>query len=92
MIKSFQHKGLEAFFKTGSKAGIQPHHADKLRLMLATLDSAKQPSDMNAPSWKLHPLTANLKGHYAVSVNGNWRMTFMFNGENAEIVDYQDYH
>jgi toxin HigB-1 len=47
---------------------------------------------MNAPSWKLHPLTGNLIGHYAVSVSGNWRLTFIFTGENAELVDYQDYH
>ncbi len=43
MIKSFRHKGLEQFFRTGSKAGIQPHHAGKLRLQLAALDNAKTP-------------------------------------------------
>ena len=92
MIKTFRHKGLETFFRTGSKAGIQPHHAGKLRVMLTTLDSAKRPNDMNALGWKLHPLTGNLAGHYAVTVNGNWRMTFTLDGENAELVDYLDYH
>ena len=56
------------------------------------LDLAESPADMNAPGWNLHPLTANLAGHYSISVNGNWRMTFTFDGENAELVDYQDYH
>ena len=60
--------------------------------MLAMLDSAKRPGDMNAPGWKLHLLTGNLAGHYSVTVNGNWRMTFTFEGEDAELVDYQDYH
>jgi len=92
MIKSFRHKGLEAFFKTGSKAGIQPHHAGKLRIILTALDNAKQPSDMNAPNWNLHSLTADLAGHYSVTVNGNWRITFTFNGGHAELVDYLDYH
>ena len=92
MIKTFRHKGLEAFFRRGRKAGIQPHHAPKLRLLLTALDSAKQPDDMNAPSWKLHSLTGDLAQHYSVSVNGNWRMTFAFDGENAELVDYLDYH
>ena len=92
MIKTFRHKGLEAFFRTGSKAGIQPHHAVKLRVMLTMLDSAKQPDDMNAPGWRLHPLTGNYAGHYSVTVNGNWRMTFAFDGENAELVNYLDYH
>ena len=92
MIKTFQSKGLEAFFKTGSKAGIQPHHAVKLRVMLTMLDGAKQPDDMNAPGWRLHQLIGNLAGHYSVTVNGNWRVTFAFEGEDAVIVDYQDYH
>lgn len=65
MIKNFRHKGLEQFFKTGSKAGIQPHHAEKLRLQLATLDSANSPGDMNAPSWRLHALEGDLAGHHA---------------------------
>lgn len=92
MIKTFRHKGLDVFFRTGSKAGIQPHHAGKLRVLLTTLDSAKRPDDMNASGWKLHALTGNLAGHYSVTVNGNWRMTFAFDGENAELVDYLDYH
>ena len=92
MIKTFRHKGLQAFFETGSKAGIQPHHAGKLRVLLTTLDSAKLIDDMNAPGWKLHPLTGDLARHYSVTVNGNWRLTFAFEGENAELVDYLDYH
>jgi proteic killer suppression protein len=92
MIKTFRHKGLETFFRKGSKAGIQPHHARKLNLMLTMLDNAKQPEDMNAPGWDLHPLTKDLIDHYSVSVNGNWRMTFKFEGTDAVLVDYQDYH
>jgi len=92
MIKTFRHKGLQAFFETGSKAGIQPHHAGKLRVLLTALDNAKCPEDMNAPNWKLHALAGNLAGHYAVTVNGNWRLTFTFYNENAELVDYLDYH
>jgi proteic killer suppression protein len=92
MIRTFRHAGLEAYFRTGSKAGIQPHHAAKLRVLLTSLDAAKGPQDMNAPAWRLHPLAGNLAGHWAVWVNGNWRLTFRFEGEDAELVDYQDYH
>ena len=92
MIRTFRHKGLETFFLTDSKAGIQPHHATKLKKQLQRLNVAKDPSYMNLPGWGFHSLTANLAGHYSVSVNGNWRMTFTFSGENAELVDYQDYH
>lgn len=92
MIKTFRHKGLETFFRKGSKAGIQPHHAGKLRIMLTALDSAKGPDDMNAPGWRLHPLAGELAGHYSVTVNGNWRMTFSFEDEDAVLTDYLDYH
>lgn len=92
MIKTFRHKGLETFFHTGSKKGIRPDHALKLARQLRRLDVAKTVSDMNVPGWGVHPLTAELAGHYAVSVNGNWRLTFTFEGEDAVLVDYQDYH
>ncbi len=92
MIKTFRHKGLERFFYTGSKAGIQPTHATRLRLQLARLDAASTPQDMNLPGWKFHALGADLAGHFAVTVNKNWRLTFTFEGEDAILVDYQDYH
>jgi proteic killer suppression protein len=89
MIRSFKHRGLEAFFETGSKAGIQPHHESRLRRQLKQLDRASVPQDMNLPGWRLHPLTT---GHWSVWVNGNWRLTFAFEGGDAVLVDYQDYH
>jgi toxin HigB-1 len=92
VIKSFRHRGLGKFFEAGSKAGIQPKHADKLRLQLFALDNAKRPGDMNAPGWRLHRLSGHLKDHWAISVSGNWRLTFRFEGEDAILVDYQDYH
>lgn len=92
MIKSFQHQGLQAFFETGNKAGIQPHHASRLSRQLSRLDEAKAPEDMNAPGWKLHELSGNLSGHYSVTVNGDWRMNFRFENGDAVLVDYQDYH
>ena len=91
-IKSFFHKDLEAFFLKGSKAGIQPHHADKLSRQLAQLGRATTASDMNIPGWKLHALSGKLADHYSVWVNGNYRMTFKFEGADVILVDYQDYH
>lgn len=92
MIKSFRHKGLQAFYESGSKAGIQPDHAAKLARQLARLDTAKNPGDMNVPGWKLHPLHGDLQGHFAARVNGNWRLTFTFEDGDAILVDYVDYH
>jgi proteic killer suppression protein len=92
MIKSFRHKGIEQFFETGSKAGIRPTHASKLQRQLRRLDESSSASDMNVPGWKLHPLSGSLTGHYSVWINGNWRITFTFDGTDAVLVDYQDYH
>lgn len=92
MIKSFLHKGIQAFFEAGSKAGIRPDHAKRLKMQLALLDVASSPSGMDVPGWRLYPLSRDLSGHWAVTVNGNWRLTFAFEGEDAILVDYQDYH
>ena len=92
MILSFRHKGLEKFFISGSKAGIQATHAPKLARILSRLNSTKEPNDMNIPGWDLHALAGKLKNHWSVKVNGNWRVTFKIENGHAEIVDYQDYH
>ena len=92
MIRQFLHKGLRTFFERGSKAGVQPHHASRLARQLTRLDDAKSPDDMNVPGWGLHPLQGKPSGRYAITVNGNWRVTFKFEGTDAVLVDYVDYH
>lgn len=92
MIKGFRHKGLERFFLTGSKSGIQPKQATKLRLQLTALEHATNPKDMNASGWRLHRLRGEFAGFYTVSVSGNWRLIFRFEGPDAVDVDYVDYH
>lgn len=93
MIKSFRHKGVRRFFEAGSTAGIQAAHAPRLARQLRQLNDARTPQDMRMPGWKLHPLRGgDLHGHWSVWVSGNWRLTFAFDGEDAILVDYQDYH
>ena len=91
-ITAFRHKGLEQFFATGTKRGIQAKHADRLRLILGRLNVAASPADMNLPGLALHELQGTRKGTWAVKVSGNWRVTFEFAGKDAERVDYEDYH
>jgi toxin HigB-1 len=71
---------------------IQAAHSAKLERILGLLDVAVSPEDLNLPGFKLHPLKGNLKGHWSIWVNGNWRVTFRFVGADVELVDYQDYH
>ena len=93
MIVSFRHKGLEKFFRIGSKAGIQAAHADRLRLILGVLDRTVRAEDVAAlHGLRAHQLTGKDKGFISVWVNGNWRVTFRFTGEDVELVDYHDYH
>jgi toxin HigB-1 len=92
MIQSFRHKGLEQFFLTGSMAGIQPRHAKRLRLILARLQASTGARDMRLPGLQLHPLSGDRAGEWAVSVSGNWRVTFTFDGTDAVSVNYEDYH
>jgi proteic killer suppression protein len=92
VIRTFRHKGLKAFFETGSKAGIQPGHTARLKRQLTRLNLATRPELMDVAGWAFHKLAGPLAGHYAVSVSGNWRLTFAFEDGNAVLVDYQDYH
>lgn len=92
MIKNFAHKGLKRFFLTGSTSGIQAIHTNRLRLLLAMLDKAQKVSDMDSPGARLHELQGKLKGHWSVTVQANWRLTFTFKDGDAYIVNYQDYH
>lgn len=92
MILSFRHKGLQAFFLTGSKAGIQPMHAKRLRELLTALNAARGPQDMARPAWRLHELVGEWAGFHAVTVQANWRLMFRFAAEGVELVDYLDYH
>lgn len=92
MIVSFRHKGLRLLYETGSARGVQAAHKTKLLSILAALDVAAVPGDVGLPSYGLHPLKGELRGHWSIWVNGNWRVTFRFVGTDVELVDYRDYH
>lgn len=92
MIVSFKHKGLERFFRRGSKAGIQARHEVRIRLILAQLSQAKAIEDMNIQSLSLHELKGDRRGVWSVTVQANWRITFRFIDGDAEVVNYEDYH
>jgi proteic killer suppression protein len=92
MIQNFRHKGLHRFFAKGDYRGIPAQHAARLERLLDRLDAAVQPEDMDLPGYRFHTLKGDRKEDYAVSVSGNWRLTFRFEGEDATNVDLEDYH
>lgn len=92
MIKSWKHKGLKNFFLTGSHAGINSQHAKKIGFILQLLNASSHPEQMDMPGYDFHRLHGDLKGYFSVAVRANWKIIFQFEGEDAILVDYLDYH
>jgi proteic killer suppression protein len=92
VIRSFRHKGLQRFYERGTKSGIQPKQAGRLRLQLAALDTAQTIEDMDIPGYRLHPLKGRAKSRWSIWISGNWRLTFEFKNGDVHILDYEDYH
>ena len=92
MIRSFRHKGLRALHQRGDPSGVRADHVARLRRLLASLDVAQAPGDLDRPGNRLHPLKGKLAGYWSVSVSGNRRVIFRFDGSDVELVDYLDYH
>jgi proteic killer suppression protein len=92
MIRSFCHKGLKRLYEDGDAKGVRPEQAARLRRILGNLDQAQQPADLDLPGYRPHPLKGNRKGDWSITVSGNWRVTFRFEGTDVAGVDYEDYH
>jgi proteic killer suppression protein len=92
MIQKFKHKGLKRLFESGVSSGVDPQHVDRIRKILALLETAETLEDMDLPGLGLHPLKGNRKGTWAVKVSGNWRITFKIQNGEAFEVNYEDYH
>jgi len=92
MVKRIRHRGLRRLYEDGGTRGLNADHVPRLRLILAALDAAEVPGDMDIAGWRLHPLKGTRKGEWSVWVSGNWRVTFRFDCENATDVNYEDYH
>jgi toxin HigB-1 len=92
VIKSFKHKGLERFFRSGDASGVQAHLAPRIGRMLDALDEASAPDEINVPGWFLHRLSGDRKHLWSLRVSGNWRITFAFQDRDVEDVNLEDYH
>jgi toxin HigB-1 len=92
MIKSFKHKGLKKLFETGQTSGVNPQHLERLRKILALLETSETIDDMDLPGLGLHNLKGKRKSTLAVKVNGNWRVTFRLKDGDILEVNYEDYH
>jgi len=92
MIRKFKHKGLKELFESGKAKGVNPQHVTRLRQIIALLETSETLEDMDLPGLKLHELKGQRKGTWAVSVSGNWRVTFKMQEGDTIDVNYEDYH
>ena len=92
MIENFRHRGLKRLFERGERRQIRPDLVEKVENILAVLDAVQTVQDMDLPGFRLHPLTGDLKGFWAVTVRANWRLIFRFERGRALDVDLVDYH
>lgn len=92
MIAGFRHKGLKRFHEDDDARRLPPGMVERVRTILSALDVAESPSDLDLPSFRLHPLKGDLRGFWSVTVRANWRIVFRFDGKNAVDIDFLDYH
>jgi proteic killer suppression protein len=92
MIRSFRHKGLQRYWTRSDASGLRPDWIKKIRIVLDALDAAQKPEDLAEIGVGFHPLKGNRKGHYALYVSRNWRLTFGWHDKDAVDVDLEDYH
>lgn len=92
VIRTFRHRGLKRLYALGNPGGVRADQVRRVRDVLAHLDSASEPSDLDLPGYRLHPLKGDLKGYWSVTISGNWRITFRFLDGDAVDVDLTDYH
>jgi toxin HigB-1 len=92
MLRDIRHRGLRRFYEDDDHRGIPAQSRARIERILDRLDAAVRPEDMNLPGWRFHPLKGDRAGTYSVTVTGNLRITFEFDGEDAINVDLEDYH
>ena len=92
MIVSIRHKGLKLLWTNNNPAKLPAVQIKKIKLILTLLNGSVKIDDMNFPGSDLHPLKGDLKGFWAVTVTGNYRIIFRFEMEDAHDIDYIDYH
>jgi proteic killer suppression protein len=92
VIKSLQHKGLKQFFTKGNKRGIASFNVDRVKRILFAIHAATSPLDLMIPGFDTHELTGNRKGTWAITLTGNYRITFTPDGKDMKDVNLEDYH
>jgi toxin HigB-1 len=92
LIASFRSRGLRRLYDKNDAARLPAQDLRRIRLILAALDAAQSPKDLDVQTFHLHPLKGDLRGFWAITVRANWRIAFRFEQGNVCDVDLIDYH
>lgn len=92
MIQTFKQRGLKRLYEHGDRSRLQNDHIERIEDILARLDVAVTPVDLDLPGYRLHALKGDLKGFWSVRVSGNWRIIFRLKDGDAFDVNLIDYH
>ena len=92
MIVSFRHRGLRRLYEDDDPRGVSAEYVRRIRLILSALDAAERPEDLDVHTFRLHPLKADLRGFWAITVRASWRIIFRFDAVDIRDVDLVDYH
>jgi proteic killer suppression protein len=91
VIRTFRSKGLKKFWIEGDRRLLPVENQNRVRRQLLALDAASLPEDLNLPGFRFHGLNTVPK-RWSISVSGNYRITFGWDGADAVDVDIEDYH
>jgi proteic killer suppression protein len=92
MIRTIRHRGLKRLYERDNRSGVSPEHLPRIMDVLANLNLATKPKDLDVPSYRLHPLKGDYKGFWSVRISGNFRLIFRMEDGHAYDVDLVDYH
>ena len=90
MIRSFKDRRLKRFYERGDRSKLPPEMVERIEDIIALLDIVRDVQEMALPHYRLHPLTGDRNGQWAVTVRANWRIVFRFDDEpfDVELIDY----
>ena len=92
MIRTVRHRGLRRLIDNNDRSGLSAQHLHRIMDIVAHLNIATRPNDLDMPGFRLHGLKGTYKGFWSVRVSGNLRLIFRMEDGNVYDVDLVDYH
>ena len=84
---------LGALFFGQRVRGLPPDIYRRARIRLQRVMAAASLSDLRVPpSHRLEEMRGDREGEYSIRINEQWRVCFVWTGQNAMEIEIVDYH